>query len=152
MLSNSLIAKLRADYPTFTFQNASVSRWSPRDSTVYFRSSRGAGARTLLHELGHAIRGHTTYHQDIELLRCEREAWVTAQSIASRYHIEITDEQVSDAMATYRQWLHDRSRCPRCDAGSPQQHSSLSYRCMLCGTTWHANDARQCDLRRYKVT
>lgn len=150
-MSLSLIARLRHDYPQFTFQNASVSRWSPRNSTVYFTSSRGRSAVTLLHELGHAISGHQAYHQDIELLRCEREAWATARRIAPTYGIDISDDAIDEALTTYREWLHNRSRCPRCHAGSPQSGDNLSYHCLLCGTTWHANDARQCGLRRYTV-
>ena len=147
--TSSTLDRLRRDYPQFIFQNASVSRWSPRDKTVYFTSTRGHGRVTLLHELGHAIRGHKTYHQDIELLRCEREAWETARAIAPTYEVVITDDMITNALATYRQWLHDRSRCPRCDNSGVQASTSLAYRCLLCDVTWYANDARQCGLRRY---
>ena len=150
--SGSLLTRLRSDYPQFTFQNASVSRWSPHNQTIYFTSTRGHSAITLLHELGHAIRDHQTYHQDIELLRCEREAWATAQVISPTYHISIPDEYVDEAMTTYRRWLHDRSRCPHCHHGSLQYVDTLTYRCLLCHTPWRANDARQCGLRRYTTS
>lgn len=147
--TSSILERLRNNYPQFTFQNASVSRWSPIDKTVYFASTRGRGSITLLHELGHALRDHQSYHQDIELLRCEREAWETARAIAPTYGITITDAIVTDALTTYRQWLHDRSRCPRCENAGAQLLTSLAYRCPLCDLEWHANDARQCGLRRY---
>lgn len=142
--------RIRRDYPQFRFQNAHVAHWSPRDNTVYCRPLRSEADKiTLLHELGHAIRGHHDYHQDIELLRCEREAWETARSIAHNYAIIISDDTVSTALDTYRRWLHDRSRCPRCIGAGTQSRASLAYRCLLCDLTWHANDARQCGLRRY---
>lgn len=149
MPSISWLSRLRADYPQFRFQNAHVARWSHRDQTVYYEPLRSqAGKITLLHELGHAICGHITYHQDIELLRCEREAWHQARAIAPRYDMTITEATIDQAIDTYRRWLHDRSRCPRCGHGATQSRT-LSYRCILCDTVWTANDARQCGLKRY---
>ncbi|MFZ1812378.1 MAG: hypothetical protein WAU02_02510 [Candidatus Saccharimonadales bacterium] len=151
MRSTSLLARLRSDYPDVRFQKASVSRWSPRERTVYFTSTRGVGAVTLLHEAGHAIASHQAYHQDIDLLRCEREAWAIAQAMAPHYGLTITDHIISESMATYRQWLHDRSRCPSCGHGALQHAGTLKYYCLLCNSAWHANDARQCGLRRYST-
>lgn len=149
MPSTSLIAKLRRDYPQFTFKNAHVAHWSPLDRTVYIRPLRTLDDHiTCLHELGHAIRGHKTYHQDIELLRCEREAWETARNVAPRYDIAIPDEMIAATLDTYRTWLHRRSRCPQCGHAAPQTRS-LTYQCLLCDTSWTANDARQCGLKRY---
>lgn len=149
--AKSLLARLRADYPQFTFQSACVAHWSPAEQTVYFCSTRGRGATTLLHELGHALMNHRDYHQDIQLLQCEREAWQAACTIAPHYDIEITEAMVNDALTTYRTWLHNRSRCPRCRTGAPQESATLAYRCPLCDLSWQANDARQCGLRRYRL-
>ena len=150
--TSSMLKRIRHDYPQFTFQNAHVAHWSPRDNTVYFRPLRTPREKvTFLHELGHAIRGHHDYNQDIELLRCEREAWETARAIAHDYDITISDDIVTAALDSYRRWLHDRSRCPQCESSGTQAHDSLAYRCMLCDLTWHANDARQCGLRRYTL-
>lgn len=143
--------RLNHDYPQFRFQNAQVSRWSPSENTIYYHSLRSHEGRiTLLHELGHALSGHTSYHQDIELLAREREAWHVAREIAPRYNIEIKGDHISEALRSYRHWLYRRSHCPRCTTPGIQScNEHLTYTCLLCNTTWHANDARQCALRRY---
>ena len=151
MRSTSLVDSLRKSYPQFTFQNASVSRWSPYEQTVYYHDARSRDGRAnLLHELGHAIAGHTSYNQDIELLTCEREAWQTAVKIAPDFDIAISPDLVEEHLDTYREWLHNRSRCPSC-AHPGLQKLDLQYECILCGLTWLANDARQCGLKRYTV-
>lgn len=152
MPSTSLVDKLRVKYPQFRFQNASVSRWSPRDQTVYYHDARShAGRAHLLHELGHAIAGHSSYNQDIELLHLEREAWQIASSIAPELGIAVNPDMIEDHLDTYREWLHNRSRCPACNHPGLQR-LDLRYACVLCGLTWEANDARQCGLKRYTKT
>jgi hypothetical protein len=149
MPSTSLVSNLRKNYPEFTFQTAHVSRWSPRDQTVYYHDSRSLpGKLNLLHELGHAIRQHQHYDQDIELLRLEREAWQTARELAPAYGLAIDDNLVESHIDSYREWIHARSRCPSCGQAG-MQRSDLTYTCVLCGTEWAANDARQCGLKRY---
>lgn len=149
MPSTSFVDKLRLAYPQFIFQNASVSRWSPREQTVFYHSSRSqSGKIDILHELGHAIRQHHSYDQDIELLRYEREAWETAQQIAPTYNVLIPDTYIENHLDTYRDWMHARSRCPSCHQGGIQG-VNLQYSCILCATVWNANDARQCGLKRY---
>lgn len=149
MPSVSLIDQLIQDYPQFNFQNASAYRWSPQSRTIYYCDDQSQiGQLTLLHELGHAIAGHADYHKDIELIACEREAWLYASQLAGRYKIKLSDEIIQSHLDSYREWLHARSRCPTClSAGI--QHRDLTYHCVLCLTSWTANDARQCSLRRY---
>lgn len=152
MPSASLLDKLTADYPQFVFQNASVSYWSARAQTVFYHDCETSeGLATLLHELGHAVAGHSSYHKDIELLGCEREAWRHAHQIARTYGITLDPEFVESHIDTYREWLHARSRCPSCLSAGIQL-STLHYSCVLCQTTWTANDARQCGLKRYTKT
>lgn len=151
MPSASFASQLALDYPQFVFQNASVSRWSPSSATIYYHDDTSdEGRLTLLHELGHAIAGHSAYFKDIELINCERQAWQHAYTLASRYQVAIDAETVESHLDTYREWLHARSRCPSCLSAGIQTRE-LSYRCILCLTTWTANDARQCGLKRYKI-
>jgi len=149
---NSLTKQIFADYPQFTFVPAKTAYWSPEEKTVYYADTKSPEKLiVLLHELGHAVLNHQSYHQDIELLAMERDAWQKASELAARFHIEFTEDIIEDHLDTYREWLHARSRCPHCyQAGV--QHTNLVYYCVLCDQKWQVNDARQCGLKRYKIS
>jgi hypothetical protein len=80
----------------------------------------------------------------------ERDAWDKANEIAEIYHLEINDEIVQSTLDTYRDWLHERSNCPVCQA-SGIQIEKYAYRCIACNHKWRVNEARICALRRYKI-
>lgn len=148
MPSTSLLAsKLSRDYPDFQFQESSEFRWSPTTKTIFYETSNNTAS--LLHELAHALLGHTSYTRDIELLEIERDAWHHATTVlAPHYNIPIDKNALEDAMDTYRDWMHIRSICPNCKASGMQVRKN-TYRCVACHTQWKVNDARICALRRY---
>ena len=91
---------------------------------------------------------HDTYARDIELLRLERAAWTKAETIATDLGLTISQDTVEDHLDSYRDWLHQRSTCPRCNATGIQiddQH----YSCLECDSVWKVNEARNCGLKRY---
>lgn len=146
----SLITRLQADFPDFTFAAGDEFRWSPDDTTIFYDQASTDQA-SLLHELSHAILGHKDYIKDIVLLELERSAWTYAQEkLAKTYEVTIDVDQVEDALDTYRDWLHARSICPGCLATGIQTKKN-EYRCIICTTKWRVNDARICALRRYKI-
>ena len=150
MLSNSfLLSKVRAAYPNLNFTDGEAFQWSPHEKTIYYHPD--GPAFDLIHELAHALLGHTSYTKDIQLLEMERDAWARAITIAAQYDITVTEDYIQDALDTYRDWLHARSTCPECNATGLQSKKSL-YRCLVCSTEWRVNDARVCALRRYKLT
>ncbi len=104
----------------------------------------------MLHELGHALLGHTSYKRDIELIVMEREAWEQARSIGNRFGHPVTDEIIEDALDTYRDWLHRRSLCPNC-AMTGIQTDNYTYHCPTCTQSWRVNEARTCQLKRYRT-
>jgi len=147
----SLLAKLTTDYPAITFVQGDEFHWSPADNTVtYCVTKDGSASSQLLHELSHALLGHTDYSRDITLLKMERDAWEKAQEIAVPYGITITDEIIQNHLDTYRDWLHDRSTCPTCGA-TGLQSTKDTYRCVACTEQWRVNEAKTCELRRYKL-
>ncbi len=145
-----LLARLRADFPDLIFQNAHDFYWSPINATVFYKQIiSDDDRRTLLHELGHALLSHQNFTLDIDLIKMERDAWQYAQvHLAPTYEVSITDEHVEDALETYREWLHSRSRCPTCQMTGVQT-GEKQYSCLGCSLRWKANDARRCSLRRY---
>jgi hypothetical protein len=147
----SLVAKLQADFPDIHFVKSDMFRWSPDEQTVYvgeMRSDRDSA--TILHELGHAMCGHSDFAHDIDLLKMEREAWTKAQATSQQYEITIDEDTVEEALDTYRDWLDARSRCPNCGQTGVQEGEAV-YQCLICHTGWRVNDARQCGLKRYKL-
>jgi hypothetical protein len=147
------VAKLRQDFPNFSFKPDDDFYWSPSTQTICFAPLLSDPDRlTLLHEVAHATLGHTLFKRDIDLLKIEREAWdYVRDTLAPRYDMETTPDDIEDMLDTYRNWLHARSTCPHCSMTGIQIDNS-EYRCLGCGKDWRVNDARRCGLRRYALT
>jgi hypothetical protein len=151
MLStHSLLPKLTLAYPQLLFVPGVRFAWSPDAHTVFYDESNLQNTSLLLHELAHGLLEHHDYSKDIELVAMEAEAWDKAVTIAADYDIEITDETIQDNLDTYREWLHARSTCPKCDA-TGYQSSKSEYTCVACSHVWRVNEARICALRRYST-
>lgn len=148
MPSTSLVLKaLKQDLPDISFSPGDKFHWSPNEQVIYYADSTDTAS--LLHEVAHALLGHTKYMYDIELLKIERDAWnLTVTTLAKIYKVEIDSEKVESMLDTYRDWLHDRSLCPNCEATGIQTNT-VRYSCLACGSIWRVNDARSCALRRY---
>lgn len=149
---NSLINQLKRDYPDFAFLPADEFWWSAAAQTIYYNPHAVNCHAFCLHELSHALLGHSGYLHDITLLKLEQDAWEYAKNtLSSRYKVSISEDIIQDNLDTYRTWLHARSVCPHCETTGLQTHGQ-QYRCLACGHAWRANEARQRALRRYNVT
>lgn len=144
----SIISRLEQDFPDIHFVEGDVFRWSPESRTICY--VKGADSALLLHEVAHAALSHNKYSYDIDLLKMERDAWETAAQLAIRYHLTLDPDLVEEMLDSYRNWLHERSICPNCQATGVQS-GQCNYICLACNDTWRANEARSCALRRYKV-
>ena len=143
----NLINQLRADFGQFSFVEDKDCRWSPEENTIFYTEGDKIG---VLHELGHAICGHKSFVQDVELLHIERDAWEKARLVGAKYGVKIGDKRIESSLDGYRDWLHERSKCPRCDQNGVQSRPDGLYGCLNCDMVWFVNDARKCGLRRYK--
>jgi ribosomal protein S27AE len=140
------VTTLKRDFPDFHFEIAEENLWLPEEHKILYRPNDKTG---ILHELGHAICGHSDFTQDIELIQAEREAWDKAIEIAQKYGVKISQNRIEGAMNWYRDWLHFRSICPNCSQNGLQQRHDRRYRCLNCNTIWIANDGRNARLHRY---
>lgn len=131
-----------------TFVQGEGFGWNHATCTISYGPRQPNAAAYLLHEYGHALLEHTHYTHDIDLLKIERAAWEKALIIAPSFDLAIDTSIVEDALDTYREWIHARALCPQCGATGIQS-GHLTYRCVACGATWHVNEARTCELRRY---
>lgn len=126
--------------------------WSPQNRTVCFDVASldtSTGQMALLHEVGHALLGHTHYSSDADLLALEVTAWQQAARQASAWSMDTIDEDhIQDCLDTYRDWLYARSSCPTCMVNS-LQIAPLQYQCLNCLTTWTVSPSRFC--RPYRM-
>lgn len=140
----SLIQKLQRNYPDFTFAEGETFKWSPATKVItYTLTSKETDGWSLLHEVSHAILGHTDYGSDMELLQKEAQAWSHAQQLQDLYNAHIDAEYVEDCLDSYRDWLYKRSTCPTCNLQGVQD-SSGRYKCLNCDTGWNVTTERFC--------
>jgi hypothetical protein len=148
---DTLLDQIVADYPDLSFIESAQFSWHAGRKHVSFKKV-GAGAQhnmwALLHELGHALLGHTEYTHDIELLQLEVAAWGRARELAKHYGLHIDEDYVEDCLDTYRDWLHLRATCPTCYARSLQASQSR-YKCFNCASSWQVSRSRLC--RPYRL-
>ena len=148
--TTTLLSLLKINYPQFSFKLGDDFLWSPPNSTIYYSNKLDNQPVFLLHELSHALLGHTNYTSDIQLITMERQAWDHTVKIAQLYNIAISDQIVQSNLDSYRDWLHLRSACPKCQS-TGLQTKETTYKCPACGHRWQVNEARTCALRRYEI-
>lgn len=153
MNQSKLLSILRENAPSeLSFKTGDSYVWSPKDKTVFYqdKDSTKVGQWTLLHELSHALLGHSSYQSDFELILLEVQAWERARIEAERVGLEIDEDHIQDCLDSYRDWQYKRSLCPHCDLGGVQI-DQRSYRCLFCDNTWHVSEARFCRPYRRKA-
>lgn len=150
--NEALLSKLQNILPGVAFEPGDGFSWSPQHSIVTYRRSSSDDVPSmwaLLHEAGHAALGHKTYYDDIDLLQKEVAAWDKAKELARELDQTVDEDHIQDALDTYRDWLHQRSTCPRCGTVSLQM-SSNDYQCHNCYAVWRVSSSRHC--RSYRQT
>lgn len=150
---SELLLMLQKDFPSLVFAAGEEFCWSPKANTIIYTenipSPRAEWA--LLHEVGHALLEHQSYHSDLELISLESQAWERAKDLGQQYGCKIDPEHIEDCMDTYRDWLHQRSACPVCATRSLQQDAG-HYHCYNCGQVWKVTASRFCRPYRRKET
>lgn len=84
------------------------------------------------------------------MLKIERQAWDKTLELASAYNVHVNATEPNDALDSYRDWLHNRSVCPTCSTIGLEVDNK-EYNCVACGAKWRPNEARICQLKRYKI-
>lgn len=147
----SLVSKLSNHYPFISFIEGEEYRWDPKNNSIHYNPKAEHAAEYLIHEVAHSILAHSTYDRDIQLIEMERDAWEKATHLGLELAITIESDVIDDSLDTYRDWLHARSLCPDCQSTGVQTDKS-TYKCLACSAKWRVNEARSCQLRRYKNT
>ena len=148
-----ILSKLKKRFPALSFRAGGRFTWSPKTKQIIYKEDSLSTDRiavwSLLHEVGHALLGHSTYNSDFELLSLETAAWQKAKELAPAYNQEIDEDHIQDCLDTYRDWLYQRSTCPTCTSCS-LQIDSKTYCCFNCGGSWQVSSSRLCRPYRRK--
>ena len=122
--------QLYRDYKQFRFKIGKKFAFRP-PKTIVLGPPEPFSALLALHEVSHAICEHKAFKTDIERLRMEVQAWEKARELASFYGIEVDEELVQRELDTYRDWLHQKSRCPECGLTRFETSDGV-YHCPRC--------------------
>ena len=143
---------LQAKFPHFSYRPGKSFSWSPETKEIFYDDNKPDVSRawSLLHETGHALLEHNYYDADLELIKLEIAAWEKAKEIAADMGITIDEDHIQDCLDTYRDWLYERSVCPRCNNKSLQQENIEHYQCFNCHMLWKVTPSRFC--RTYRST
>ena len=126
----SLLSILKEDYPNFKFKTGRKFLFRPPNTIVVGPEETGDDL-LLLHEVSHAVLKHHDFDADVSRLKMEAEAWDKAKELAGKYGVGINEELIQDELDTYRDWLHQKSRCPKCGLTRFQTPDG-AYHCPRC--------------------
>ncbi len=124
------LEKIEANFPEFRFKSGDKFAFKP-PKTIIIGPEEPQMELLLLHEVSHAILGHRDFSADIERLKMEMEAWEKARELCEQYGVEYDEEKAQDELDTYRDWLHKKSRCPKCGLTRFQTPDG-EYHCPRC--------------------
>lgn len=150
-MSKPLLDSCQTMLPTITFVSGKSFFWSPKTQSIHIDEPEletENGCWALLHEMAHALLGHSSYNSDAGLLALEVEAWEKAKRVAKKMGHSIDPEHIQDCLDTYRDWLYARSTCPTCALNS-LQIAPTQYKCLNCSTDWSVSRSRFC--RPYRM-
>jgi hypothetical protein len=147
-----IVERLSVLFPDISYRPGKRFSWSPETSEIFYDNGKPTASCTwsLLHETGHALLEHNCYDADLELIRLEIAAWEKAKEIATELGIAIDENHIQDCLDTYRDWVYQRSVCPRCNNKSLQLEDIVHYQCFNCHLVWKVTPSRFC--RTYRAT
>ncbi|MDR2063953.1 MAG: hypothetical protein LBQ02_04195 [Candidatus Nomurabacteria bacterium] len=127
-----IVLRIVADFPEFNWRATPRFAWVSKKNTIQLGEPQPNYALLALHELSHAILNHKDYIQDISRLKMERDAWNHAKTaLCPRYQIPFNEDFAETQLDSYRNWLHQKSKCPAC-AQTRFQDRSGAYHCPFC--------------------
>ncbi len=121
---------LEKDFPDYRFIFGKKFAFKP-PKTIVFGPYEPFYRLLALHEVSHALLEHKDFKTDVARLKMENAAWEKAKELADNYGVEIDEEKIQEELDTYRDWLHQKSRCPKCGLTRFQTPDS-QYHCPLC--------------------
>jgi predicted NBD/HSP70 family sugar kinase len=134
------LVSLSLEYPQFSWRLGDRFKYKPEKTIIVNQNETipmPHFALLTLHELGHALSNHKDYKTDVERLRIESEAWQRAKSEISKhpewkkYTISYDEDFAENELDSYRDWLHQKSKCKKCGLTKYQTTDGI-YHCPNC--------------------
>ena len=129
-MGKSILERLGEDHPNLKFVAGKKFAFRPPRTVVFEKGAKNFDL-LLLHEVGHALSGHKTFEMNIERLKMEVEAWEKARELADTYAVPFDEDVAEGELDTYRNWVHQKSRCPKCGLTRFETREG-EYRCPQC--------------------
>lgn len=130
MTDQQFAKKLAEDFPELRFRHGAKFAYRP-PKTIILGPVEPFWQLLALHEVSHAILKHKDFRTSVERLKMEFAAWEHARKLAQRYGVEINEDFIQGELDTYRDWLHQKSRCPVCGL-TRFQTPDARYHCPRC--------------------
>ena len=127
---DDLVEQLKNDFKEFNFRTGKKFKFRP-PKTIIIGPTEEGDSLLLLHELGHALCRHRDFDTDAKRLKMEREAWEKARELACKYNIPFDEDLMENELDSYRDWLDQKSRCPKCRLTRYQTPDGV-YHCPRC--------------------
>ena len=139
--ANAFLKELSAKFPDFNFIKSTRFKYRAPNSIFIDQNCPyplPIFALLTLHELGHALSKHKDYNTDIERLKIELEAWQRAKTEiknhpnwTKKYGITYDEDFAEAELDSYRDWLHQKSKCKTCGL-TMYQTQDKKYHCPNC--------------------
>lgn len=139
----TFLARIKDDFPELKFVSGARFSFRPPRTVVLNKSecraldvsgnsgNPNADKLLLLHEIGHALTKRYDFNTEIERLKIEVLAWEKAKELAPVYGVDIDEDLIQGELDTYRDFLHQKSRCPSCGLTRFQTPDKL-WHCPNC--------------------
>lgn len=110
----TFLARVKTDFPSLKFVTGRKFAFRPPKTVVLPEDVSERSPLLLLHEIGHALIGMFDFSTEVDRLKIEVAAWEKARELCSTYGVEVDEDLIQGELDTYRDWLHQKSRCPKC--------------------------------------
>lgn len=121
---------LQQSFPNLIFKPGHKFLFHP-PKTILFKENDENFNSLILHEIGHAELGHRDFKTHIDRLRMEVAAWEKARELADQFHIALNEDLIESELDSYRNWLHQKSKCKKCGL-TRYQTDDGRYHCPMC--------------------
>ena len=128
--NKELLSLLKESYKDLTFKEGPRFLFRPKKTIIYNLSDENFPL-LILHELGHALLERYDFKTDIERLKIETLAWEKAKELSKEFDVKIDEDFIESKLDTYRDWLHQKTRCKKCSLTRFQTPNG-AYHCPKC--------------------
>ena len=125
-----IIKKIVQSFPQFNFQMGKRFTFRP-PRTIILGPLESHYSLLFCHELGHVLADKYHFSTDVERLKIERLAWEKAKELCTHFKIPYDEDFIEEQLDSYRDWLHSKSKCPKCGL-TRYQTKNGQYHCPHC--------------------